>query len=505
MSTRSPWFLPLLVATALFGAAPSARADEGATPTTPAATKDGEEPAEAAAEGPKEAVNRIRGEARKAGPKGGEVVKGLAAEYLEANAERVAKPATDERVPVAILQAMAGRETEAIETLRGAAKDEAAPADARDEARAALVDLSVRGLLRGKDVTPDRAAPVLAEAEETLGAMKGDKSKEIRGALRMQMANLYKRLDRAEDALRHYTEAGADNPQVTPWAARAVVEHYVDHAKAPEDYEKARTSARPVLARFGAALEAALAAAKGRNDERAVKQLEAAQKQLGSAGVPLDLLGSPIPAWTVVHSFKNGASPDAYRGKVVLVDFWATWCPWCIKSFPAMRDLRKEYGEKGFEIVGITTSSGRVFDALWNLDDDVKDKAPADWKPKETLKLDDDASEEAKAEHRKKEREVIATFLSNHEVPWDVVMIEGEEPAGKYGLSGWPYGVLVDRKGRIRRLHAGAILRDDAEGMKEMRSLIESLLAEPADGATTPADAASNGAGGAAKSANGGR
>ena len=52
------------------------------------------------------------------------------------------------------------------------------------------------------------------------------------------------------------------------------------------------------------------------------------------------------------------------KGKVVIIDFWATWCPPCRKGIPDLIDLKKKYGSKGFEIVGISLDTETKSDVV---------------------------------------------------------------------------------------------------------------------------------------------
>ena len=74
----------------------------------------------------------------------------------------------------------------------------------------------------------------------------------------------------------------------------------------------------------------------------------------------LPFSASAISVGDTVPSFKartidgdKSVALDDYRGKVVLIDFWASWCPPCLKSLPKYNELRKAIGTSDFEIVAI--------------------------------------------------------------------------------------------------------------------------------------------------------
>ena len=94
------------------------------------------------------------------------------------------------------------------------------------------------------------------------------------------------------------------------------------------------------------------------------------------------------------------------RGKVVLVDFWATWCGPCRESTPHLIQLYKTYREKGFEVIGMS--------------------------------LD-----------KEDERETVSRFVKSMNVPYAVV-IAPQEVARNYGVAGLPTSFFIDREGRLR-------------------------------------------------------
>ncbi|MFZ3092052.1 MAG: TlpA disulfide reductase family protein [Nitrospirota bacterium] len=68
-------------------------------------------------------------------------------------------------------------------------------------------------------------------------------------------------------------------------------------------------------------------------------------------------IGRPAPDFTLKDTSGKNASLKDYKGRVVMINFWATWCPPCRQEMPSMEELFKEYNKKGFEILAISSDS----------------------------------------------------------------------------------------------------------------------------------------------------
>ena len=171
----------------------------------------------------------------------------------------------------------------------------------------------------------------------------------------------------------------------------------------------------------------------------------------------------------------------ALKGKVVVLDFWATWCPYCIMSFPAIRDLLRDYED--VVVVGVTATHSFAYEQRYALDEDLRKKGKDGERASPSARRTPPGrpasgknvfSEE---EYPAKEQEVIAWFIANHEMTWPVVMIDKSEPREKYALSGWPHAVVLDCEGRVRHFKPGALMRSDTNGVKAFRAVIDAQMA----------------------------
>ena len=76
--------------------------------------------------------------------------------------------------------------------------------------------------------------------------------------------------------------------------------------------------------------------------------------------------------WQVTLTDGRVLTSDALRGKVVLVNFWATWCPYCRKEMPAIEAFTRDYRNRGFEVIAISVDDPPDKIAAW-----MKDKGYA--------------------------------------------------------------------------------------------------------------------------------
>jgi cytochrome c biogenesis protein CcmG, thiol:disulfide interchange protein DsbE len=146
-----------------------------------------------------------------------------------------------------------------------------------------------------------------------------------------------------------------------------------------------------------------------------------------TGGVSHPLVGAPAPGFELAEVAGGGdQSLEAYAGKVVIVDFWATWCEPCKQSFPAYQKLADEMGG---ELVVIGVSQ----------DDDAKG---------------------------------IAAFRSETGAKFPIVWDDGKALAESYDPPTMPTAFVVDRSGIVRFVHAGYRAGDEATLEEEVRQLM---------------------------------
>ncbi|MDR4517551.1 MAG: TlpA family protein disulfide reductase [Nitrosomonas sp.] len=118
---------------------------------------------------------------------------------------------------------------------------------------------------------------------------------------------------------------------------------------------------------------------------------------------------------------------QAFKGEVVYVDFWASWCPPCAQSFPFLNQLQQDFGEQGLRIIGV------------NLDEKITD---AD------------------------------KFLSRHSAEFSIAADPTKQCAKDFDVIAMPSSYLIDREGVVRYIHRGFRPGET----EELRMIVEQLL-----------------------------
>src|SRR5687768_10486180 len=70
--------------------------------------------------------------------------------------------------------------------------------------------------------------------------------------------------------------------------------------------------------------------------------------------------GFQAPAFTLLDTSNNQVSLKQFRGKIVVVDFWASWCAPCLRELPTLRDIQQRYGDSGVVIIGVSEDFSRT-------------------------------------------------------------------------------------------------------------------------------------------------
>ena len=95
------------------------------------------------------------------------------------------------------------------------------------------------------------------------------------------------------------------------------------------------------------------------------KQHSASLPQLREPVIPAGEIGSRLPDFSVKDLQGREVSSADLRGKVVLIDFWATWCQPCKKEMPGYQKLIDRYGQSGFAVIGFK------FDTMTDMEDPI--------------------------------------------------------------------------------------------------------------------------------------
>jgi peroxiredoxin len=138
-----------------------------------------------------------------------------------------------------------------------------------------------------------------------------------------------------------------------------------------------------------------------------------------------------VPDFSLADSKGTTIKLSNYRGRVVLLDFWATWCGGCKVEIPWYMEFQKKYKDGGLSVVGVS------------VDDDG-------WKS-------------------------VKPFLEEKQVNYPVV-IGDWDLAGRFGITSLPVTLLIDRNGRVADLHVGMVDKDTFD--REIQILLKESAAK---------------------------
>jgi cytochrome c biogenesis protein CcmG/thiol:disulfide interchange protein DsbE len=122
-------------------------------------------------------------------------------------------------------------------------------------------------------------------------------------------------------------------------------------------------------------------------------------------------IGTTAPDFTVQDADRT-VTLSQFRGQIVVLNFWATWCPPCVEEMPSLIGMSQRMKDKGVTVLGVS--------------------------------IDVDAD----AYHK---------FLKDHGVTFTTVRDPDQKSSRLYGTSGWPETYIIDRNGVVRRKFIGPV------------------------------------------------
>ncbi len=137
-------------------------------------------------------------------------------------------------------------------------------------------------------------------------------------------------------------------------------------------------------------------------------------------------LRKAAPDFTLSDSKGASIRLSDYRGKVVLLDFWATWCHGCNIEIPWYMEFQQKYKDKGLSVIGVA------------MDDDG-------WKS-------------------------VRPFSDEKKINY-MIVVGNEGLAKEYGVDNLPVTLLIDRDGKIAASHSGVVEKEAFE--KEIQALLQ--------------------------------
>ena len=135
----------------------------------------------------------------------------------------------------------------------------------------------------------------------------------------------------------------------------------------------------------------------------------------------------PAPAFTLTTLEGQPSGLSAYKGQVVMVNFWATWCGPCQQEMPLLDQMYKKYKPAGFTLIGV------------NVD---------------------------------KEAPPVKELLARRPVSFPVLLDPANQVSKAYHVDEMPSSVIIDRKGVIRYVHRGYKPGDENDYQDRIRQLI---------------------------------